>query len=153
MRNDEHEARHDAGVTLIEALVVLVLVAAASAMVAAYRFPLSPTAEVQLALDDLASRLKSARASAIGAGAPVNVVFDLERRHYRVDGKVIALPKDSRITLTSAKMRGGDHSVPQITFFPDGSSSGAQVILEAGAYRRRLVVDWLVGSVRIAEEP
>ncbi len=115
------------GFTLVELLVVLTLLALASAMVLP-RFVAStgPTARSQAAV--LASTLRDARRQAVASAKPVSVPIDRLQ--------VAAQGPDGR-------------PLPQILFFPDGSSSGGVLTVVVRDQRAVVEVDDLTGAVRL----
>lgn len=115
------------GFTLVELLVVLTLLALASAVVLP-RFVSSagPSARSQAA--GVASVLRDARQQAIATARPVAVP---------IDGSLIAAQgPDGRV-------------LREILFFPDGSSSGGSLVVELRQRRAVVDVDDLTGAVRL----
>lgn len=115
------------GFTLVELLVVLTLLALASAMVLPrFMSTAGPSARSQAAM--LASHLRDARRQAVSLAEPVSVPLD----PALVEG------------------RGPDgRPLPEILFFPDGSSSGGLLTVEVRQRRAVVEVDDLTGSVRL----
>lgn len=109
---------------------MLTLLALASAIVLP-RFMAStgPTARTQAAL--VASKLRDARRQAVATAQPISVPIDA--------AGVEAVGPDGR-------------RLPEVLFFPDGSSSGAVLIVEVNQRRASVEVDDLTGAVRLRDE-
>jgi len=127
-RPDTTEAP-DAGVTLIEMLVVVGIMG----LVAVLVFPAwsSPLQRIQLyeARAALVSHLRTARADSIRQGAPVRLEVNDSGRGYGWEEHRTALPTGVVI----------DGDPATITFFADGSSSGGE--LKVSGRRRSLSVE------------
>ena len=149
--SDRH--KRERGLTLIEALIVLVLLGissafASSVVVERVRATRSRTAADQLALD-----LRAARMAAISNGKPVSLVVstDPANVYEYTDGRGtlrrIDLPDGVRIV----------SSTSPITFEPNGSvAGGASTVLETELSRyhweRRTVSTNVIGIARISRE-
>jgi general secretion pathway protein H len=83
-------------------------------------------------------------------------VFSLDVNHhtYQVSGrrKNYALPESVRLGLFTAEAELSGEGLGSIRFYPDGSSTGGRVSLEAAGKRRLVDVNWLTGAVVIREE-
>jgi len=114
------------GFTLIEMLVILAI----TGLIASLTFPAVERGFVRQAFEGAAAQLdgavRGARADAMRTGRPVAVVLPADLPA----GITIAAPERALI------------------FYPDGSSSGAALVLNAGARRRVLVVSVDTGLVR-----
>ena len=144
----------EAGMTLVELLVVLALLAVISAV--AYPDFSRPrgSAEPKTAALRIAAALRDQRALAILRNANSEITYDAElRRFSTVEGQPIeSIPKDIRISFEAAKRRNSNTSKIALVFFPDGSSSGGTITLSSGTVERRIAIDWLSGAV-VVEEP
>jgi general secretion pathway protein H len=139
----------EAGFTLLEALVVLVVLSLA-ATVAGFALPgAGDRAKLTTAAAELEAVLVQARTLARKSATIRQVAFDLDERRYRLTGEAgwTLLPKGVELTIVSAHELGSPRR-PAIAFLPDGTSSGAILTLLAGSHRAVRRVEWLTGRVR-----
>jgi general secretion pathway protein H len=130
----------EAGFTLIEVLVVMVVLGMIAGLIAYRGPPRSRSLDLQAQTAEVARTLRAARSRAITANRLVSVTFDSVTHTFSVDGAVRPFP-------TGLANRSG------IQFSPDGSSSGGRVELAAGERRQSVSVDWLTGRVSIGALP
>ena len=150
-----NRARHASrGVTLLELLIVLSIMAIIAAMVV----PLFggsgvSTAELKSAARQVAAGLRVARSEALATRQETRVVLDLQQRTFRIDRNpyVHALPRPIEVKLFTAQSDLVNERVGAIRFFPDGGSNGGRVTLAAGARKYDVDIDWLTGRVAILD--
>ena len=139
------DSRRPSGFTLIEMLVVLAILGAASAIVVARGAWHSDTVDVRAAADEVAEALRTSRADAFRLDEPVTLRIDAQRglllfRH----GPERRLPRGVAVTAV------GRSSAPvAFEFQPDGACNGGAVRLSEGRVRRLVAVDFLSGRVSI----
>ena len=143
-----------AGVTLLELLVVLTIMAIAAAFV----YPMLAgtgvsTGELKSAARQVAAGLRLARGEALATRQETRLLLDLEQRTFRIDrdASVHALPKMIEVKLFTAQSDLVNDRVGAIRFFPDGGSNGGRVTLASGARKYDIDVDWLTGRVAIRD--
>lgn len=151
----------DEGFTLIEALVAMAIVALAAVLAV----PHGRGTQQRLALDaaaiDLASAMKSARATAMRTNTEQSLTIDTAAHTLiasdwpapRTMGPAFDIALD-----TIRSEQSGPHA-GRFRFYPDGSSTGGRVVLSEfgsrmgehrGTGRRAVVtVDWLTGGARV----
>jgi len=146
--------RASAGVTLLELLIVLSIMAIIAAMV----LPLFggsgvSTAELKSAARQVAAGLRVARSEALATRQETRVVLDLQQRTFRIDRNpyVHALPRPIEVKLFTAQSDLVNERVGAIRFFPDGGSNGGRVTLAAGERKYNVDIDWLTGRVAILD--
>lgn len=139
----------DAGVSLLEVLVVLVIIAAAAAVVAPSLRRPTTAVETQLVARELAGHLRGARAAAIGRGQEVTVRFDAQKRQYDADdgGRVTTWPSHLTLRLTTARLERDQTDQAHVRFFPDGSSTGGSIDVAGDGRTTRITINWLTGTV------
>ncbi len=134
--SDRH--RRQAGFTLLEMLVVLLLLGIATALVAP-RLGLGGAA-LDADARTLAIALTDAREQAVRTGMPVILTLDLT-----APGANLPATDSLSVTGDADLMQG---TTARLLFLPDGSSSGAEIRLRGrGGGERRLHLDWLTGRV------
>ncbi|MBV8776507.1 MAG: GspH/FimT family pseudopilin [Alphaproteobacteria bacterium] len=142
------------GFTLLELLVVLAILALATALFAGYRPHWSSTLSLDGAAADLAAAFRLARSEAIAGDRAIEVEIDVAHRRYRIaDWPVRTLPAALMLRVnTIAAGRHGSNTAA-IRFNPDGSSTGGGVTLGDGGRWVGVDVDWLSGRIAIADAP
>jgi general secretion pathway protein H len=142
------------GVTLLELLIVLSIMAILAAVV----LPLFggtgvSTGELKGAARQVAAGLRVARSEALATRQETRVVLDLEQRTFRIDrnAAVHTLPKMIEVKLFTAQSDLINDRVGAIRFFADGGSSGGRVTLAAGSRKYDIDIDWLTGRVAIQD--
>jgi general secretion pathway protein H len=139
----------EAGFTLIEMLIVMMILA----VVATVGMPLvsnkSDSLRLQTATSELAAALRVTRSDAIARNSESTLMIDVNRRLFRsavVSERSFARGIDAKLTfasgIRSARSEGG------FQFFPDGSSTGGDVSLSLHGKQTRICVHWLTGAVR-----
>ena len=142
----------EAGFTLIEIMVVLVVLGLTLAIMVGRGPPRSAGLEARMAARDLAHALRAARAEAIAADREVAVTLDPGRHSFRIGaGPEQVLP--AWLGMAVVGLRGTNPASSAIRFAPDGSASGGAVVLARGREELRVGVDWLTGRVSVADAP
>jgi general secretion pathway protein H len=147
-----HAPRASAGLTLVELLIVLMIIAFASAIVIPIIGGVS-NAELRSAARQLASGLRMARSEAVSQRRETFLVIDLAGRRFRIDRETQEhpLPKNVELKLFTAQKDLIDDKVGSIRFYPDGGSNGGRITLAAGERKFEVDVDWLTGRVAILD--
>ena len=106
-------------------------------------------ARVQPVAVRVAADLKLARALAMAQNRPVEVAFDAGRHSYNVAGAGASVPLPAAIgySLMTASALQRQSAGSRLIFYPDGSSTGAELTLTDKRVAITLVVDWLTGAV------
>ena len=146
--------RTTSGVTLLELLIVLSIMAVAAALV----YPMfggtgASNGELKSAARQVAAGLRFARSEALATRQETRLVLDLEQRTFRIDRDVYvhALPKLIEVKLFTAQSDLVNDRVGAIRFFADGGSNGGRVTLASGARKYDIDIDWLTGRVAIQD--
>ena len=141
------------GVTLLELLVVLSIMAVIAAIVVPVFTGGVSGSELKGATREVAAGLRLARSEALATRKETRVTLDLENRSFQVerDPRTHALPKQIELKLFTAQSDLVSDKVGAIRFFPDGGSNGGRVTLAAGERKFNVDVDWLTGRVAILD--
>ena len=140
--------RKDGGFTLVEMMVVMAVIAIATAAVPALLAGVSG-ARLRAVADDMIGRLRDTRQQAILHGTPTDLILDPVRRAYRMstDSQIRALPAAvDRLEIAPGLV--GPDGVARIRFFADGSATAGLVRLRSGGRSVGIAIDWLTGRVR-----
>jgi len=145
-------SRRQAGFTLLEIIVVLVIMAVAVAVVGVNMAGSSEGAELRAAARGLASGFRYARSEAIVTGREQVLIVDTDARRYWLTddpGSAQEIGESVSVELTTAESEVQGESQGGYRFFPDGSATGGRVTLTIGTDRRQVDVDWVTGRIRI----
>lgn len=128
-------ARADqAGFTLLEMIVVIVITAMVAGLVLVKQPWHSAGLNTDATVQALTHALRLARSRAIAEDREVSVVT--AARGFSVDGAAAwVLPSEEAL------------SPSQVVFLPDGGSTGATILLSVGQRRIAVDVNWLTGRV------
>ena len=141
------------GVTLLELLIVLTLMALIAAMaLPMFSGGVSGT-DLKTAARDVAAGLRLARDRAIAQRTESLLELNLETRTFRVspDERIHRLPEKLELKLYTAQRDLLNDKVGAIRFFADGGSNGGRITLASGERKFNVDVDWLTGRVAILE--
>jgi general secretion pathway protein H len=132
------------GFTLMEMLVVIVLMSIAIGLVGfGLQQGLSAAKERQ-AVGQMVNALRATRVKAIVTGQPARTVFDLRKKAFQAPGQRIQQwPAGLQVTMQTAAEMGST-----VEFYPDGGSTGGNLMLVNGDRRWRIDIGWLTGSVQ-----
>ncbi len=143
-----------AGFTLIEMIVLLVVIGLVLSLFI-QRGPMrSPALEARVAADQVAQGLRLARSRAIFANRPAAFTLNVATHSYSVDGAAPRLlPPSLAVSMKTVAGATIGKSLGAIGFQPDGSSTGGRIELTGGGKTLQIGVDWLTGRVSMAAAP
>ena len=140
------------GFTLFEMLAVILLIGIAAAAVSIPVTQGLASARVNAASGELAAALRWTRAQSIVRGKSLALEVDTAASTYKAPGKAdVRLPKDMRVSITSAREDQANATTGRIRFFPDGSSTGGRITLKRGQREWHVNVAWLTGAVSVVD--
>ena len=142
----------DAGFTLIEVLVVLVILGLTAALVLARGPVRSAGMEARTAASEVAETLRLGRSVAIAGDRPAAVTLDVASHWLTLDGARRALLPAS-LPLAARMADGTEPRRAVFDFASDGSATGGTIALGTSARRILVTVDWLTGRVDVANAP
>ena len=118
------------GFTLLELLLVLALVAAASLLAMAAFGGGMQGIRMRTAAHDVAAQLRFTRAVAIRSGTSQEFLLEPQARRWRAaHGRKGQLPETGTLTFTGARELQPASGVGAIRFFPDGAASGGRILI------------------------
>src|SRR5688500_16671031 len=120
--------RQPAGFTLLEVLLVMVLIAAASVLAALTVSGGSESMRLRSSAKEIAANLRYARVQAISTGKPQSFAIDPRAHVWQgANGRKGEIPKKLGIVFTGAREVQPRDGVGAIMFFADGASTGGRV--------------------------
>ena len=137
------------GFTIAELLVTLTILALVTAIVAPRVLAPSPVREQRQAAAMLVDAARSARTQARLEGRERLLLIDVGERTLSIapSGPIRRLPRSVELTVTAARSET-DGDLAGVRFFPDGASTGADIVLSAEGVEARLItVSWATGLV------
>ena len=144
------------GFSLLEMLLVMGLIAAASVLAVAAFGGGMQGMKLRAGAKDLAAQMRFARAVAISSGQPQDVVIDPQARRWEgAKGRSGSLPDGGEVVFTGARaaqfvdaMDADGKGV--VRFFPDGAATGGRVRMSVNGGGWDVDVGWLTGDVRVS---
>ncbi|MEM9533701.1 MAG: GspH/FimT family protein [Pseudomonadota bacterium] len=144
-------ARPQTGFSLIELLVVLVLAGLLASLVGGSVIRNLDGVKTRQAGKNLVTALRYTRGQAIVKREEQTLEVNIEDRSFRAPSKdAVVLPDGVDVTLKTAAF-DLEGTVGKVRFFPDGSSTGAQITLSAGRRSWLISVGWLTGEIDLRE--
>jgi len=137
------------GFTLLEMLVVLTICSLLMAAVPSITSGI-PTVRFGRAVEGLVIGMRRARVTALVTGRPVRMSFYPQPPRWSIAGTwhpLDAIVNHMSIELEGVKLNGSQ----TVTFMPDGSATGARVVLFGRTRHAAVTVNWVTGEVSRAE--
>jgi general secretion pathway protein H len=143
----------EAGFTLLEVILVLVIGAAIYAIVLGGPLGKANAADLRAAARTLASGLRQAQTTAMATRRDATLTVDVEAREFVTtnDPQVRKLPDGLDMKVFTAQSEVSSERRAAIRFYPDGSSTGGRISVASGERKYLVDVDWLTGRVSIGE--
>ena len=138
------------GVSLIEMRIVVVLIAAITALAASTMSGGLKGSQLRASAKEIASQLRFTRTRAIATGQTQRFVVDPARHAWTGAGERHgSFPDALKVTFTGAREVQPRQGEGAILFFADGASTGGRVQLARDTAAWNVDVAWLTGEVRI----
>ena len=142
------------GVSLLEMLLVVALIAIASTLAAMVLTGGLKGMRLRTEAKEIAAELRYTRAQALATGRPQRFTIDPQARRWQA-------PNDHRgkisesldIQFTGARQAQARAGEGGILFFHHGGSTGGRVRLSAKSASWVVDVGWLTGEVRVVRDP
>jgi len=144
------------GFTLIEIMVVLAISTALLVFVVPSLYRSIAATDIPNATKELVLALRLSQSQAINSTKPASLVLNVKKRHYQLShkSKKYQLPKQIELSLLTGStllQQGMEDDEGAIIFYPDGSSTGGQIILKKDQKSQQIDIDWLTGEVSISD--
>ena len=114
-----------------------------------------PSVTIKATANDLLHDLKYVRNIAVLSGRPTSIVINPVDGEYfseaKDNGRTVQLPEGITVSVNTAALRTDEDNNVSVSFFPDGSSSGALILLTNEDRAYTLFVDWLTGEISLLE--
>jgi len=139
------------GLSLLEMLVVVALIATLAGLAAMAIGRALPGQQLRGAARELAAELRFTRAQAIASGREQTFRIDVDSRRWDAAGKRSgALPEQIELVAISAREEQPALREAAVRFFPEGAATGGRFVLRRGDAAWRVDVAWLTGEVTIS---
>ncbi len=143
-------ATRQAGVSLLEMLLVVSLIAVISLLAAAAFSGGLKGMELRSAAKEVAAQLRFTRTRAIATGQPQRFVIDPAARTWNApDGHDGEIPDTLQISFTGARETQPGEGEGAVMFFSDGAATGGRIQLSREGAAWNVDVAWLTGEVRL----
>ena len=147
--------RRLSGFSLLEMILVMALIAAASLLAVAAFGGGMQGMKLRAGAKEVAAQMRFARAVAISSGQPQDVIIDPAARQWQgAKGRSGTLPDVGEVVFTGARAAqfdpgGNSEGKGTVRFFPDGAATGGRVRLLANGGGWDVDVGWLTGEVNV----
>jgi general secretion pathway protein H len=151
-----HMTRADSadGFTLLEMMMVIVLIAAITALTVGLFGVGRSGRQLREGVHTVATELRYTRARALISGEPQRFEMDLDHRTWTAAGDHHGtLPMSLQLSFDAVREEQTNARKAAIKFFPDGSATGGRVSLRTQGVGWRVDVRWLTGEVTQAKLP
>ncbi|MEG3158463.1 type II secretion system protein XpsH [Lysobacter zhanggongensis] len=141
------------GVSLLEMLLVVGLIAAASLLAAAAFTGGFAGAQLRSSAKEIAAQLRYTRTRAIATGQSQRFVIDPAARTWQApDGRQGVIPDALEVRFTGARQAQPTRGEGAVMFFGDGAATGGRIQLRRDSAAWNIDVAWLTGEVTLARD-
>ena len=138
------------GVSLLEMLLVVALIAAVSAFAAAALSGGVGGMQLRASAKEIAAQLRYTRTQALATGAPQRFVIDPQAHMWQApEGRKGDIPPNLRVAFIGARQAQPSRGEGAIVFFADGASTGGRVQVGLKGAGWNIDVAWLTGQVKL----
>lgn len=143
-------ADREAGYSLLEIMIALVILALAAAMVSVAFAGAGSGMRFEESARNLAAGAREAQLRALRTGRDVSLVIDVDQRAFAVSGDPwMRLPADVSLRVTSAGEHFAAQRRPAFVFAPDGGSTGGTIEMSRLDRKATIRIDWLTGETTV----
>lgn len=144
-------SRASRGVSLLEMLLVVALIALASLLAAAALSGGFAGMQLRSSAKEVATQLRYTRTRALSTGQPQRFVIDPEARRWEAPGgRSGDIPDALDVVFTGARQARPSRGEGAIVFFEDGAATGGRIQLSRESAAWNIDVAWLTGEVRLS---
>ncbi|MBL4617448.1 MAG: prepilin-type N-terminal cleavage/methylation domain-containing protein [Robiginitomaculum sp.] len=145
----EADNKKQSGYTLMELVVVMVIIALATAVIAPRLITNSPARSVKNSSVQLTALYKKGRIKALQTGVSQVVLLNTTTKTaWLSDVEKIKLPANIDINTITAEPESGNN-LAGIRFFPDGTSTGGEITIASANTAYVISVIWANSEVRL----
>ena len=142
--------RTQRGVSLIEMLLVIALIAVASLLAASAFTGGLKGMQLRSAAKEVSTQLRYTRTRAIASGQPQRFSIDPQAHAWQApNGRTGTIPDSLGIVFTGAREVQPTRGEGAIVFFPDGAATGGRIRLTLQRASWDIDVAWLTGEVKL----
>lgn len=142
--------RNARGVSLLEMLLVVALIAGMSLLAAAAFGGGMAGLQLRSSAKEIAANLRYTRARAISTGEPQRFTIDPAAHAWTApNGRDGEIPARLSVEFTGARELQPREDEGAIVFFPDGAASGGRIRLALDDAAWNVDVAWLTGEVKL----
>ena len=142
--------RGNRGFSLLELIVVIVLIAATTALAAGVMTRGLAGQQLRNSSRELAAQLRYARAQAIVTGQPALFTINARTREWRGPNRRHGqVPREIKIVASGARVEQSQSDQAVIRFFPEGAATGGRILLSRERAGWQIDVEWLTGEVTV----
>lgn len=142
------------GVSLLEMLLVITLIAAASLLAAAAFTGGLGGMQLRSSAKEIAAQLRYTRTQAIATGQPQRFVIDPQARRWQApNGRSGEIPPALGVEFTGAREVQPTRGEGAIMFFEDGAATGGRIRITLDRAAWNVDVAWLTGEVSLRRAP
>lgn len=135
------------GFSLLEMIIVLSIIGILSSLTTQLLQPPSKRLEINNVTQALCSTLRHARGRAIATNIEKTVFIDVTNKKFTSSDLGYGIfPVDTLVLLDIAKPQSTEMNVGSITYFPDGTSTGGDIILKSSGIVTKISINWLTGA-------
>lgn len=138
------------GVTLLEMLLVIALIAVSGLLAAGVLTGGLDGMRLRSSAKQIAAQLRFTRTQALASGQPQRFALDPAARRWQApSGHHGEIPPGLEIRFTGARQVQRHAREGAIVFFPEGGATGGRIELQARQAIWRIEVSWITGEVTV----
>ena len=134
------------GFSLLEAIAMIAIIATATNLVFSLIRKPPQRLELEKFTQHLCSTLQATRTLAISRNSQAFVIFNIQNKSYTSPiSNEIAFPNNSYVKINVEQSNSNNPNQLLVTFYPDGSSAGADIHIRMNRLTAFINIRWLTG--------